>query len=185
MTHSTSMGESTLPPLTPGPHRKRIGLISIVACLGGLLFGYDTGVSNGAEGPMQAELGLSDLQLGIVISSLWGPLLAHALDVLFGGSLLGLRALFVLVESLIERFRYLDETIAIVLGLVGERGREVRGFIDHDLGPEGLQRSVERRARQVARSPIIQRFNLRGWPHPMDVMPGEMIGLVGIGAQPL
>ena len=38
MTHSTSMGESTLPPLTPGPHRKRIGLISIVACLGGLLF---------------------------------------------------------------------------------------------------------------------------------------------------
>ena len=34
-------------------------------------------------------------------------------------ALLGLRALFVLVESLIERFRYLDETIAIVLGLVG------------------------------------------------------------------
>jgi TerC family integral membrane protein len=34
-------------------------------------------------------------------------------------ALMGLRALFVLVESLIERFRYLDETIAIVLGLVG------------------------------------------------------------------
>jgi tellurite resistance protein TerC len=34
-------------------------------------------------------------------------------------ALLGLRALFVLVESLIVRFRYLDETIAIVLGLVG------------------------------------------------------------------
>ena len=34
-------------------------------------------------------------------------------------ALLGLRALFVLVESLIERFRYLDETIALVLGLVG------------------------------------------------------------------
>ncbi|HYP48475.1 MAG TPA: TerC/Alx family metal homeostasis membrane protein, partial [Thermoleophilaceae bacterium] len=33
-------------------------------------------------------------------------------------ALLGLRALFVLVESLIARFRYLDETIAIVLGLV-------------------------------------------------------------------
>ncbi|HVG76359.1 MAG TPA: TerC/Alx family metal homeostasis membrane protein, partial [Thermoleophilaceae bacterium] len=32
-------------------------------------------------------------------------------------ALLGLRALFVLVESLIARFRYLDETIAIVLGL--------------------------------------------------------------------
>jgi tellurite resistance protein TerC len=34
-------------------------------------------------------------------------------------ALLGLRALFVLVEGLIRRFRYLDETIAIVLGLVG------------------------------------------------------------------
>ena len=33
-------------------------------------------------------------------------------------ALLGLRALFVLVEGLIRRFRYLDETIAIILGLV-------------------------------------------------------------------
>jgi tellurite resistance protein TerC len=36
-------------------------------------------------------------------------------------ALLGLRALFVLVESLVARFRYLDETIAIVLGLVGAK----------------------------------------------------------------
>ena len=34
-------------------------------------------------------------------------------------ALLGLRALFVLVEGLITRFRYLDETIAVVLGVVG------------------------------------------------------------------
>jgi tellurite resistance protein TerC len=33
-------------------------------------------------------------------------------------ALLGLRALFVLVEGLIKRFRYLDETIAVVLALV-------------------------------------------------------------------
>ena len=33
-------------------------------------------------------------------------------------ALLGLRALFVLVEGLVERFRYLDETIAVVLALV-------------------------------------------------------------------
>jgi len=33
-------------------------------------------------------------------------------------ALLGLRSLFVLVEYLIARFRYLDETIAVVLGLV-------------------------------------------------------------------
>ncbi len=36
-------------------------------------------------------------------------------------ALLGLRALFVLVESLIARFRYLDETIAVILGMVGAK----------------------------------------------------------------
>ena len=34
-------------------------------------------------------------------------------------ALLGMRALFVLVEGLVRRFRYLDQTIAIVLGIVG------------------------------------------------------------------
>jgi tellurite resistance protein TerC len=34
-------------------------------------------------------------------------------------ALLGMRALFVLVEGLIARFRYMDETLAVVLGLVG------------------------------------------------------------------
>lgn len=65
-----SLAEAHLPPLTPGPHRKRLGLISIIACFGGLLFGYDTGVANGAEGPMAEELGLSLFQIGLVISSL-------------------------------------------------------------------------------------------------------------------
>ena len=45
-------------------------------------------------------------------------------------ALLGLRALFVLVEGLIRRFRYLDETIAVVLALVGgqaaDRGPRTR-----------------------------------------------------------
>jgi predicted tellurium resistance membrane protein TerC len=34
-------------------------------------------------------------------------------------ALMGLRALFSLVEELVRRFRYLDETIAVVLGMVG------------------------------------------------------------------
>ena len=80
--HADSTAEAELPPLTNGPHRKRIGLISVVACLGGLLFGYDTGVANGAEGPMAKELGLSLLQLGVVISAL---LFAAAIGALVGG----------------------------------------------------------------------------------------------------
>lgn len=71
-----------LPPLTDGPHRKRIGLISVIACLGGLLFGYDTGVSNGAEISIQSQLGLDDIGLGVVISSL---VFAAAVGGLVGG----------------------------------------------------------------------------------------------------
>src|SRR6478752_1624483 len=80
--HAESTAEADLPALTDGPHRQRIGLISVVACLGGLLFGYDTGVANGAEGPMAKELGLSLLQLGVVISAL---LFAAAIGALVGG----------------------------------------------------------------------------------------------------
>src|SRR6185503_16457380 len=82
--HAAAVPEAQLPRLTDGPHRKRIGLISVVACLGGLLFGYDTGVSNGAEGPMAKELGLSLLQLGVVISSL---IFAAAVGALIGGQI--------------------------------------------------------------------------------------------------
>lgn len=70
MTQTQRAAETALPKLEPGPHRKRLGLISIVACLGGLLFGYDTGVANGAEGPMAKDLGLDLLQLGLIIASL-------------------------------------------------------------------------------------------------------------------
>src|SRR5699024_11655510 len=61
---------------------KRLGQISLIACLGGLLFGYDTGVANGAEGHMAQELGLTTLQLGVVISSL---VFAAAFGALFAG----------------------------------------------------------------------------------------------------
>ena len=37
--------------------------------------------------------------------------------------------------------RYTEAEV-IVVGLIGERGREVKEFIDHSLGPEGLARSV-------------------------------------------
>ncbi len=100
MAHGASAAETTLPPLTPGPHRRRIGLISVIACFGGLLFGYDTGVSNGAERPMQIELGLSDIALGVVISSL---VFAAAAGAFIGGRLsdsFGRRRTIILLATL-------------------------------------------------------------------------------------
>jgi flagellum-specific ATP synthase len=45
-------------------------------------------------------------------------------------------------SSLLSMIARGTEAEVSVLALVGERGREVREFIEHDLGPEGLARSV-------------------------------------------
>ncbi|WP_129660055.1 sugar porter family MFS transporter [Rothia uropygialis] len=71
-----------LPPLVPGAYRRRLGLMSVIACFGGLLFGYDTGVINGALRPMAEELGLTALTEGVATSSL---VFAAAIGALFGG----------------------------------------------------------------------------------------------------
>lgn len=65
-----SPGSVTLPPLTAGPHQRRLDLVTIVATLGGLLFGYDTGVINGALEPMKADLGLTATGEGLITSTL-------------------------------------------------------------------------------------------------------------------
>jgi len=54
---------------------------------------------------------------------------------IFGGSGVGKSTLL----GMMVRYTSAD---VIVIGLVGERGREVRGFIEKDLGEEGLKRSV-------------------------------------------
>jgi flagellum-specific ATP synthase len=45
-------------------------------------------------------------------------------------------------STLLGMFARHTSADAIVIGLVGERGRELREFIEDDLGPEGLKRSI-------------------------------------------
>ena len=54
---------------------------------------------------------------------------------IFGGSGVGKSTLL----GAMSKHNFADVT---VIGLVGERNREVRAFIDHDLGPEGMKRAV-------------------------------------------
>jgi len=70
---SVTPGDGTraaLPPLTRGPHSKRLGVIAVVATFGGLLFGYDTGVVNGALDSLQDDLGLTPVTEGVMVSAI-------------------------------------------------------------------------------------------------------------------
>jgi len=68
----------------PHNHQRSLRTVTVVSTLGGLLFGYDTGVINGALPYMQEDLGLTPLTEGLVTSSL---LFGAAFGAIFGGRL--------------------------------------------------------------------------------------------------
>ncbi|ANY09042.1 MFS transporter [Pseudonocardia sp. HH130630-07] len=68
--HGATNTPAGLPPDVRGPHSSRLGLIAVVATFGGLLFGYDTGVINGALESLKVDLGLTATTEGISVGIL-------------------------------------------------------------------------------------------------------------------
>ncbi len=98
--------------------------------------------------PLEREPITQPLDVGVrVINSLLTVGRGQRLG-LFAGTGVGKSTLL----GMMTRYTSAD---VIVVGLVGERGREVRDFLDHSLGPEGLKRSVVV-ATPADRSPLMR-----------------------------
>jgi flagellum-specific ATP synthase len=101
----------------------------------GPIAGPRVDVSGAAPHALRRELVRQPVQLGVRVLDTLVPVGRGQRIGIFAGSGVGKSSLL----SMIVRGTDADVS---VLALIGERGREVREFIEHDLGPEGLARSV-------------------------------------------
>jgi major inositol transporter-like SP family MFS transporter len=83
-TAASSAGSEAHGPSRPDAHRRFLIRLTIISTLGGLLFGYDTGVISGALLYMRDDLNLTSFWEGFVVSSL---LFGAAFGALMGGKL--------------------------------------------------------------------------------------------------
>lgn len=78
-----TVSSRALPPLGgPSRYNRRVGTVAVIATFGGLLFGYDTGVLNGALGFIVDYFGLNPVEEGLITFSL---LIGAAIGALVGG----------------------------------------------------------------------------------------------------
>jgi len=92
-------------------------------------------VDNDAPSPLDRKLVDEPLSLGVRALDTLVPCGRGQRVGIFAGSGVG-------KSSLLSMLTRGTEATVSVVALIGERGREVREFIDHDLGPQGLARSV-------------------------------------------
>ncbi|MFL6060779.1 MAG: FliI/YscN family ATPase [Marmoricola sp.] len=145
LAHTTGLEVGALVRHTGGPLRIRVGDALRGRVLDGLGRPVDGGpslddlplvpVDNAAPGALTRPRIRTQLGLGV-----------RALDTLVpcgGGQRIGIMAgSGVGKSSLLSMIARGTEAEVSVIALVGERGREVREFLENDLGPEGLARSV-------------------------------------------
>ena len=81
---NTGHGGGPPPAHVSGPHKRFLTRLTIISTLGGLLFGYDTGVIAGALLYMRDDLGLTSVAEGAVVSSL---LFGAIIGALLGGKI--------------------------------------------------------------------------------------------------
>jgi flagellum-specific ATP synthase len=93
------------------------------------------GVDNDAPSPLSRGLVTEPLSLGVRAIDTLIPCGRGQRMGIFAGSGVGKSSLLSMIT------RGTDAEITVI-GLVGERGREVQEFLHNDLGPEGLARSV-------------------------------------------
>jgi len=89
------------------PNIKFVSLISIIAAIGGLLFGFDTAVVSGAIGFLETHFSLNDFQVGWAVSSL------------IVGAVIGAGFAGVLSEKFGRKKMLLFAAILFILGSLG------------------------------------------------------------------